>query len=156
MKTLSSIILLVCLFTASASDPTKKQTNTPDYSWLAGTWIGDGFGGTSEEVWTAPDPHGTMIGVYRHHDAAGTPVFYEFMVLDSAGLRLKHFGPDLIGWESKEEFENFEMISHNSDKIEFQGLVYERKSDEEMEITLKLQNGDQVDTEVFKMKRKQM
>ena len=125
------------------------------YAWLAGNWIGDGFGGTSEEIWTQPDASGTMIGNYRHHKGDGSINFYEFMVLDSTGLRLKHFNPDMMGWETKEDFVHFKFIEFTNDKIVLKGLVFERTSDQTMEIRLDMRMNDgSLRTEVFKMKRK--
>lgn len=123
------------------------------YAWLAGTWTGDGFGGTSEEMWSPPSADGTMMGVYRHHKGDGSLNFYEFMVMDSTGLKLKHFNPDMIGWETKEDFVHFKLIEFAENKIVLKGLVFELKSENEMEIRLDLKNGDKKWTEVFKMKR---
>ncbi|MEQ9402410.1 MAG: DUF6265 family protein [Cyclobacteriaceae bacterium] len=155
IKTLLSIgTLLICTLVFSGSDPKKKKFDINDYAWLAGSWTGDGFGGTSEEMWSPPSADGTMMGVYRHHKGDGSLNFYEFLVLDSTGLRLKHFTPDLIGWETKEKFVTFEMVEFTKDKIVLKGLIFERKSDNEMEIRLKLKYGEEVKTEVFKMKRR--
>lgn len=140
-------ILLLC-FSIQA------QTKQPDYAWLAGTWTGDGFGGTSEEMWSTPSVDGTMMGTYRHHEADGTLNFYEFMVFDSTGLRLKHFNPDMKGWETKEDFVHFEMIETTKDIITLKGIVFKRISDKTMEIHLDLKEGDKKWTEVFKMTRK--
>ncbi|SNS44266.1 hypothetical protein SAMN05421640_0161 [Ekhidna lutea] len=130
-----------------------QNTDVP-YAWLAGSWTGDGFGGTSEEVWSLPSADGTMMGTYRHHKGDGSLNFYEFMVMDSTGLRLKHFNPDMTGWETKEDFVHFKAIEFTEDMIVLKGLVFERKSDDEIEIRLDLKNGDKAWTEVFKMKRK--
>lgn len=130
------------------------QSNTPNYAWLAGTWTGDGFGGNSEEMWSQPSEDGTMMGTYRHHNRDGSLNFYEFMVMDSTGLRLKHFNSDMKAWETKEEFVHFKAIEFTSDKIVLKGLVFERKSESEMEIRLDLKDGDKKWTEVFKMTRK--
>jgi len=145
-----TLILFICL---AASKSTGIISDVPEYAWLAGSWSGDGFGGTSEESWSLPSPDGTMMGMYRHLDAEGKITFYEFLILDETGLRLKHFTPDFIGWETKEEFVTFEMVKYNKDIIELKGLIFERKSENEMEIRLKLRKGDAVETEVFKMKR---
>jgi len=124
-----------------------------NYEWLVGSWVGDGFGGHSEEIWTAP-VDGTMMGMYRHHND-GEIVFYEFLLLDETGLRLKHFNPDITGWEEKDDFMIFEMISYTKDKLEMKGLVFERISDTEMEIRLKMKdNAGEVRTEIFSMKKK--
>jgi hypothetical protein len=137
-------------FTATDLNP---EFNIEDYDWLVGDWIGDGFGGVSEESW-APAVDGTMMGMYRHHKN-GEIVFYEFLLLDETGLRLKHFDPDITSWEEKDDFVTFEMVSFSENMLEMKGLVFEKKSDDEMEIRLKLRNSEgEVRTEVFSMKRK--
>ncbi|RNC84565.1 MAG: hypothetical protein ED557_06185 [Balneola sp.] len=129
-----------------------SEFNIEDFGWLVGTWTGDGFGGQSEETWSTP-VDGTMMGMYRHYKD-GKIVFYEFLLLDETGLRLKHFNPDITSWEEKDDFVSFEMVNHTKDKIELKGLVFERKSDTEMEIRLRLRNNDgEVRTEVFSMRR---
>ena len=145
---ISSALLVYSLFCYSQSEFA--------YAWLAGNWVGDGFGGTSEELWSEPSADGIMMGTYRHHKGDGSLNFYEFMVMDSTGLRLKHFNPDMVGWETKEDFVHFELIEFTENKIILKGLIFERKSDSEMEIRLDLKNGDKQWTEVFKMRRKQI
>lgn len=145
--------LLLSALVFAEGDP-KKKFNIQDYAWLAGSWVGDGFGGTSEEMWSPPSEDGTMMGVYRHHKGDGSLNFYEFLVLDSTGLRLKHFTPDLTGWETKEKYVTFEMIEFDKDKIVLKGLTFERKGENEMEIRLKLKYEDRVETEVFNMRRR--
>lgn len=156
LKIFSIIIAMtICTLLFATTDLENEAFDINEYAWLAGSWVGDGFGGTSEEVWSQPSEDGTMMGTYRHHKADGSLNFYEFMVLDKTGLRLKHFTPDLLGWETKEDFVTFEMVSFDKDRIELKGLVFERKSETEMEIRLKMRYGDdRVETEVFKMTRK--
>ncbi|MEP1034154.1 DUF6265 family protein [Ekhidna sp.] len=144
------ILFIGFILTGSAAS---AQQSVP-YAWLAGTWTGDGFGGTSEEMWSQPSADGTMMGTYRHHKGDGSLNFYEFMVMDSTGLRLKHFNPDMMAWETKEDFVHFKLIEFTENKIVLKGLVFELKSDTELEIRLDLKDGDKKWTEVFTMKRK--
>ncbi|SMO78321.1 DUF6265 family protein [Gracilimonas mengyeensis] len=129
-----------------------KAFSIEDYQWLVGSWTGDGFGGVSHETWEPP-VNGTMMGMYRHINNNGELVFYEFMLLDESGLKLKHFNPDLTGWEEKEEMLTFEMISYTKDRIDLKGLSFERLSDTEMTITLQMTENGEAHTEVFSMKR---
>ena len=94
-----------------------------------------------------------MMGMYRHTDSIGTTNFYEFLILDKDGIRLKHFNADLTGWETKDKFINFKMKEFTQDKIVMEGLTYERKSDDEIEVRLDIAEGDKVDHEIFKLKR---
>ena len=92
------------------------------------------------------------MGMYRHIKD-GELVFYEFLLLDETGIRLKHFNPDLTGWEEKDDMTSFEMISFSKDRIEMKGLTFEKKSDTEMTISLKMRRAGEITTEVFNMKR---
>jgi len=50
-----------------------------DVSWFVGSWTGDAFGSTFEEVWNPPSA-GSMIGMWKLLD--GDQVnFYELMLL---------------------------------------------------------------------------
>lgn len=119
--------------------------------WLSGYWIGDGFDGVSEEIW-APAADDTMMGMYRH-TKDGKITFYEFMHLTSDGMKLKHFNPDLTAWEEKEDFVTFPLIEVTADKIIFKGLEIWRKSENEMEMTLRLNRNGKIEEEVFHFKR---
>ncbi len=149
--TLASVLLLAI----SLVGPTRADSDIPNYSWLEGSWEGDGFGGRSEEVWSAPSPDGKMMGVYRHHKGDGSLNFYEFLVLDEQGMHLKHFSPQLHAWEEKEEYLTFEKIRYAEDSLIFKGLEFHYLPPDSMRIHLKMRNAEgQVRTEVFNMKRK--
>lgn len=147
MKTLFFTLVGLLAIASNAQDKVP-------YAWIEGSWIGDGFGGTSEEVWSAPSKDGTIMGSYRHFTADGSINFYEFLLLDSAGLLLKHFDNEFVGWEEKDEFLHFKMVECTEDKIILKGLVYERVSDTEMKIYLDMKTKEGKRTEVFTMKRK--
>jgi hypothetical protein len=155
MKTLI-LLLSLAVITLSFSETPKPSTpnnfDINDYTWLVGSWEGDGFGGVSHEIWEKP-VNGTMMGMYRHINAEGELVFYEFLLLDETGMRLKHFNPDLTSWEEKDDMTTFKMISYSADKIELEGLTFERKSDKDMVISLQMSQGGEPYTEVFNMKR---
>ena len=144
--------VLYLLPAVADSQQNEKNIKIEDSTWLAGHWIGDGFGGTSEEVWTKP-VNGVMMGMFRLHDEDGKLVFYEFLTIDEEGLTLKHFHPGLKGWETKDEVVTFKMVETPPGKIIFKGLRFEKKSETEMHISLSLRRGDVVETEVFHMKR---
>jgi hypothetical protein len=159
---MNKLILLIGLLISSLSiadsprissdyDAATPAFNIEDYSWLVGSWTGDGFGGISHETWAEP-VNGTMMGMYRHIKD-GELVFYEFLLLDETGIRLKHFNPDMTGWEEKDDMTSFEMISFTKDKVVMKGLTFEKKSDTEMVISLKMKRVGELHTEVFTMKR---
>jgi len=148
-------LILLAFFSVSFSihGTGEKRFNIYDYAWLTGYWVGDGFGGISEEIWSPPSSDSTMIGMYRHMKKDGTATFYEFMILNKNGIRLKHFSTDLAGWEEKEKFVSFEITGFTASRIEMKGISYERKSDSEMEIRVDTRKGNQIGTEVLRFKK---
>ncbi len=55
--------------------PTKIET----MNGLAGRWVGEAMGGTTEEIWSPPDA-GEMIGMFRFIKDGKTS-FYELMTI---------------------------------------------------------------------------
>lgn len=98
-----------------------------DISWLAGQWSGEGLGGLSEEF-IAPAAGGQMMGMFRQADKNGAVRFYEFYLFveteGSLALRIKHFTPELHGWEPKEEYEEFKLVAIEETAVYFDGLTY--------------------------------
>ena len=81
-------------------------------AWMAGRWSSKKEGERLEEIWSPPDGD-IMIGMFRwiRGDAVS---LYEFLVLKPgpAGLELhiKHFAPDLVGWEEKDATIAFDLV----------------------------------------------
>jgi hypothetical protein len=107
------------------------QTSPPatiaDAAFLVGHWTGDGLGGTFEEIWTAPKK-GVMVGMYRglKDDA---PSFQELLVLrEEAGslmIRLKHFNPDMTGWEEKAQVVAMPFVGKKDGLVHFDGMAFQ-------------------------------
>lgn len=148
------LVCLLCSVSASAQDAhtPEEDFDINDYRWLTGQWYGPGMGGMNEEVWSEPED-GTMMGMYRHIKE-GKTVFYEFLLLSSEGIKLKHFNPDLSSWEEKAETTDFEMVSFTENKLEMKALTFERISENEMEIRLRMRSKGEVRTVVFEMRRR--
>jgi len=95
-------------------------------AWLSGTWVGKGLGGDCEEWW-GKERAGYMQGAFRF-DLNGKLVFTEHFVLAEQGdglvLRLKHFGPDLKGWEEKDASVEFKLVELKEHEARFEGLTY--------------------------------
>jgi hypothetical protein len=127
-----------------------------DMAWFAGRWVGDGMGGSNEEHW-GPPQGGIMLGTFRHDNKDGKPVFYEFMTLaereGTISLRLKHFNPDMTGWEEKAKFVEFKLVAKKDGAVFFEGLTFVPKGKEEAIIYLALRSKDKVREEVFHFKR---
>ena len=97
-------------------------------AWLEGDWVGQGLGGTSEEAWLAPLA-GNMASVYRGM-RDGRVTFFEIVTLVEAGqslaVQLKHFAPDLRGWEPKDKTLDFHLVRTAPGALYLDGMTYRR------------------------------
>jgi hypothetical protein len=127
-----------------------------DIAWFAGHWTGAGMGGENEEHW-APPNNGVMLGTFRHFKN-GKPVFYEFMafmeVEGSLLLRIKHFNPDLTGWEEKDKSVDFKFVAKKDGAVYFSGLTFMPTGKDSATIYLAMRNKEGIVSEqVFNFKR---
>ena len=126
---------------ASAELPSPAAT-LRDMAWFAGQWTGLGLGGTCEETWSQPAA-GAMMGMFRLVKE-GKVVFYEFLTLveheGSLLLKLKHFNPDLTGWEEKADFIKFRLLKMEPEAAYFEGLTFKRVGGDKLEIFLAIRN----------------
>ncbi|MEQ8476802.1 DUF6265 family protein [Fulvivirga sp.] len=129
----------------------EKEFDINDYQWLVGHWVGDGFGGVSEEMW-APPVDGVMMGMYRNVQN-GKVSFYEFINLSKEGLRLKHFKSDLVAWEDKEEMVKFELLDYDENTLVFDALKIYKVDDDNIKMELRLNNKGEIKIETFQFAR---
>ncbi|MEM9619454.1 MAG: DUF6265 family protein [Pseudomonadota bacterium] len=115
--------------------------NIEQLGWLTGYWEGEGLGGKAVEM-VAPAEGGQMMGAFRHDNADGGPNFYEFYLFaeieDSLVLRIKHFTPDLIGWEEKAEFVEFPLVAVEKDAVYFDGVSFVLTGEGKMQSAVKI------------------
>lgn len=139
-----------------AEGQASAKATIADIEWLAGSWLGTGLGGVSEEIWSKPQ-NGVMMGNYRLI-VDGKPVFYEMMWLaemeGTLVLKIKHFNPNFVGWEEKDKTVDFKFVSKEGSRVNFSGLTFERSDDKTLKIYLALKQKDgSVREELFTMKR---
>jgi hypothetical protein len=105
-----------------------------DAAWVAGRWVGEGFGATVEEVMSPPAGN-AMVGHFRMSDKNG-PSFYEIVQIreESGSLvyRVKHFNPDLTGWEEKDKTIDFRLVALSDHALYFDGLTIARTGPDEV------------------------
>ena len=116
-------------------DPDSRPSATlADVSWLTGSWSGDAFGNTFEEVWNPPSA-GSMVGMWKLMNE-GQVVFYELMLIveeeGSLSLKVKHFNEDFTAWEDKADYVRFRLVKFDKDAVHFSGLSFHRISDDEI------------------------
>jgi hypothetical protein len=138
------------------TEPSARVATIEDAAWLAGRWVGMGFGGQMEETW-APPVGGQMVGHFRYW-RDGQPQFYELMMMDVVAgqgvrMRVKHFNPDFVGWEEKDGWVEFEPVSAGPDALVFNGLTIRRESEDRIVMTIRLRRGDVVEEEILRFER---
>jgi hypothetical protein len=119
-------------------DASKKipQAKISDVSWIAGHWLGEAFGGVTEEVWTAPLGE-SMMGSFKLvvNDQVQ---FYEICTISEENetlvFRLKHFHNDLKGWEEKDERLEAQLVKIENNKVYFNDFTFERINEKELAI----------------------
>jgi hypothetical protein len=117
--------------TFKLDDPEARVPGTlDDVSWMVGSWTGDAFGGTFEEVWN-PASLGTMIGMFKVKEG-------------SLVLKVKHFSADFTAWEDKEDYVTFRLVRVEPDAVHFSGISFYSVSDDEIHTYLALHDGDKV------------
>lgn len=126
---------------ASAEHPSPRAT-LQDMAWFVGQWSGTGLGGVCDEAWSRP-ASGAMMGMFRLVKD-GKVVFYEFLTLveheGSLLLKLKHFNPDLTGWEEKADSVKFRLLKLAPDTAHFEGLTFKRVGGDTLEIFLAIRD----------------
>lgn len=124
-------------------------------SWIAGHWKGEAFGGIVEEIWSPP-LGGSMMFSFKHI-LDGKVNFYELgHIQEIAGsliYQLKHFGGDLKGWEEKEEVVSAKLVQLAKNRVYFDDFTFEKISDNEINIYVVLENGEQSEELKFNYKR---
>lgn len=125
-------------------DSMVTQASASDMDWITGTWEGKAFGGSVKEVWTKSEG-GSKMGMFSLVKD-DKPVFYEFMMFyvedEQLSLRLKHFNPDMIGWEEKDKFVTFRFLKRDGNRYYFQGLTFENAGEDKLNIYLALTQKD--------------
>ena len=115
-----------------------------DVGWLVGAWHGTGLGGLTDEVWLPP-AGGAMPGLFRLTED-GQPVFYEAWALREEGgslvLDLKHFDPDMTGWEAQDGRVRFPLVRLEPETAYFEGLTYHRAAPDTLRVWVALRGAD--------------
>jgi hypothetical protein len=124
-------------------------------AWIAGTWHGEAFGGQTEEIWSEPSA-GSMMATFKLIND-GNVTFYEIEVIreieNSLILQLKHFGPDLKGWEAKDETVDFPLKKLTETEVVFEGMTFEKISEKEMNVYVDIEDKGKVETVKFNYKK---
>lgn len=142
--------------TLRLADPAERPAATlTDVEWLVGSWVGTGFGQRFEEVWN-PASAGSMVGMFKLYADDGVS-FYELLLLieeeDSLALRVKHFTPEFVAWEEKQDYVSFPLVRIDPDAIHFSGLSFYRIDADTIEAYLAMRSDAGVREEKLVYKR---
>ena len=153
-KILTITLIITFLISVGFCNAQTEKTLEPkleNISWISGNWKGEAFGGIVEENWSEPSG-GSMMATFKLINN-GKVSFYEIEIIreleNTLILQLKHFNHDLKGWETKDETVDFPLKSITSSKVEFEGMVFEKVSDNEMNVFVDIKKKDG-STETFK------
>ena len=125
-------------------DAAPVTASIEDAAWHTGRGSGEGLGGAIEEHWATP-AGGAMVGMFRLVGDDG-PAFYElFALAEHEGgliLRLKHFHPDMRGWEEQDRTVDFPLVAKTEDELRFDGLTYRRDGSDAITVFLAMHGKD--------------
>lgn len=147
----------------AAGRPTAGATEAPaarlaDLGWLAGRWEGTGIDGGAASESYSPPAGGQIVGHFRQLTRDGSVMFYEIMTIAEVGktlhFRVKHFNPDMTGWEEKERVVSFPLVAVTRDAWIFNGLTLRRVDANAMVATVRIRDAAQKERELtFRYRR---
>ncbi len=154
-RTLYIISLLLC-FNLFGQTETTLEPKIENCAWIAGNWKGEAFGGQTEENWSTPSG-GSMMATFKLIND-GQVSFYEIEIIrevnDTPMLQLKHFNSELKGWETKDETVDFPLKEITATKVVFEGMTFEKISDNEMNVYVDIENKNgEIDIVKFNYKK---
>ncbi len=142
----------------AADDHIPPSAEVEQLSWLAGSWSGSGINSApAHEIWLPPTGD-TMVGLFVQEDGAGGLMFTEHMYISEAEgslvVRLKHFNPDLTGWEEKDDMLTFRLVAMEPCAAYFSALTYRcangENTDDGIVVAVRMKSvGDEIQELVF-------
>jgi hypothetical protein len=123
---------------------TSPPATVADASWLIGQWSGVGIAGAeAHEDWLPPSGD-TMVGTFVQETPEGGIMFTEHMYLmeheGSLVVRLKHFNPDLTGWEEKDGMVTFRLLAAEPCALYFSALTYRCDGDRGLVVAVRMKS----------------
>ena len=113
-------------------------------SWLSGQWKGEAFGGQTEENWSVASA-GSMMAVFKLI-TNNQVSFYDLKIIreveQTLVLQIKHFDPDLKGWETKNETVDCPLLKLTPTQAVFEGMRFEKISDTKMRVYVDVENDE--------------
>lgn len=140
---------------ALAQNTDSPAATLDQVSWIQGHYIGEAFGGQTEEIWSPPSGD-SMMFVFKLTVDEKT-VFYEVggirQIDDTLLMQLKHFGNDFKGWEEKDDTVDFKLVKIEKDIVYFDGMTFEKVNDNEINIYVVISENGKDEEVKFNFKR---
>lgn len=152
MRAFVTVLVLALIPATASADETRSlapgaaspKASIADAAWASGRWVGEGFGAVVEEV-MSPPAGDAMIGHFRAVGKDG-PSFYEIVQIreerGSLVYRVKHFNPDLKGWEEKDKTIDFPLVASDREALYFDGLTVKRTGPDEVTHWVRIKGKD--------------
>lgn len=139
-------------------DHTPPPASIDQVDWLVGQWAGDGIGGAKAMESWLPPVGGTMVGTFVQAEGDGSVMFTEHMYLmeedGSLVVKLKHFNPDLTGWEDKDGMVTFRLVALEDCAAYFSVLTYRCDGEDGLLVAVRMKSGDgDISELVFRFRR---
>ena len=150
----AALAALVLSAAAHAQPPAAKVDH---FAWMAGFGVGVGMGGRIEDIWMPPRD-GVMLGAFRLTKPGGKG-FYELFAIEEfeGSLRfvVKHFHPNWVGWEEKDQALKMPLKRLTEDGGEFGGLSFRRVGGDTLavDLTIRMRDGS-TRTEKLRFRRR--
>ena len=113
--------------------------------WLEGAWEGELEGMKQQHIVFPPTP-GHMPAFVRAWDANGKVFFYEIGVIaevaGSLEIRVKHFTPELAGWEDRDAYVRRPLVALTGEALYFDGITYVKDGPDRHSVYFRIPDGD--------------
>lgn len=113
-----------------------EKATLQDIKWLEGNWTGEAFGGYFQENWSEAIA-GTMMFDFKLVIDNKIEVYELGHIVEKEGTllyQIKHFGPDLKGWDEKEKSSDFRFIKKEKNRMYFDNFTFEKISENEVNV----------------------
>ena len=142
----------------AAARPPAPAARIAQVAWLTGYWVGEGLGGTVEDVFLPPRA-GVLLGAFRLHRTEGKPGFYELFAIeevdDTLEFVVKHFNPDWVGWEEKDKALRIRLSRIAPGEFAFGRIVFQRQGADGLVVKLGIrEKGGEIRHETLTYRRK--
>jgi len=128
--------------TRSLGGGTSPAASIDQLAWLAGSWVGTGMGSDVTETYSAP-LGGRITGHFAMADGKGGVAFTELVDYVPAGqslaYRVRHFNPDMTGWEDRTgKPVVFPLVAIEGNRWFFDGMTLERNGSDALTMWVRI------------------